>query len=121
MKENSVNILEDKEIINMIWKALRLKSLSALAQSVKPFYNISASALHQISRGNNRISRNLADGICQAHPTINYWFVTKGVEPIIKAESENPAEDNAGDNSAINVVTLLIEIRDLLKAIARKP
>jgi hypothetical protein len=75
----SEKLLSDDIIMRDILKELRY---SALAFSKKLEYS-SASTIHHILFGRNKISNDLADKIIKIFPEVNYWFIKKGQLPII--------------------------------------
>jgi hypothetical protein len=84
------NELNSAEIMKNVLKELRY--------GARPFakeLDVTPMAIYLITRGENKISNNLADKIVKRFPEVHYWYLMKGQKPVLL---ENPKLKQNQDN-----------------------
>lgn len=80
--KNENKIISDSEIMKQLLEKLRYSGL----EFANELGYKSASTIHHILKGRNKISDDLINKITIKFPEVHYWFLKKGQNPIVLNE-----------------------------------
>lgn len=110
------NELNSAEIMKNVLKELRYGARPFAAE-----LELSPMSIYLITKGTNKISKNLADKIIKRFPNVNYWYLMKGKEPVL---IENPKliqnQDNLFNMGISKNIDYSLESFAVLKSIDAK-